>query len=96
MIKLLGNRVLIERIKIYESDGGILLPDKWTQRQLRGTVIEAGNGKRKDNNKNEFIPLDLKKGDTILFDKFDGVQVLINGELYWILEEQEIIAVLEN
>lgn len=95
-IKLLGNRILIKRIQAEKSDGGILLPDKWTQSKVKGLVIEVGNGVRKESNQYEMIPLDIMKGDIVICSKFDGSIIKIDDEEYWILNENEILVVLKD
>jgi chaperonin GroES len=95
-IKLFGNHVLVKRIQSDRSDGGILMPDKWSQSKIRGIVVEVGNGKRKYSNSSEFIRPDLEIGDVIVCSKFDGTILKIDGAEYWLLREDEILAVLQD
>ena len=93
-IKPLGDRVLAMRIEEEETTaGGIIIPDAAKEKPQEGKVIAVGTGKRmKDGS---LQPLDVKKGDRILFGKFAGVEIKVEGEDRLILNESEILGVLE-
>lgn len=88
----LHDRVLIKRIEEKESiKGGIIIPDTAKEKPQEGEVIAAGAGRRE---KGELIPLDVKPGDRVLFGKYSGTEIKLDGEEYLILREEEILAKL--
>ncbi len=92
-LRPLNDRVLIKRIEETETiRGGIVIPDTAKEKPQQGEVIAAGNGKLLENG--ERAPIDVKPGDRILFGKFSGSEVKIDGEEYLILREDEILAIL--
>ena len=94
-VRPLHDRILVQRLEEGEqSIGGIIIPDSAKEKPQRGTVIAAGDGKAND--KGTRIALDLKKGDTILFGKYSGQEIKIDGEEYLIMREDEILAVLDS
>ena len=81
----LHDRVLVERIDEDEKTaGGIIIPDTAQEKPMEGEVLEVGSGSRNENGKLE--PLDVKKGDKILFGKWAGTEVKMNGEEYLIMK----------
>ena len=93
MIKPLGNRVIVERLEAEtKSAGGIIIPDTAKEQPQSGKVIAVGPGMR--DKKDKLIPLDVKKGDKILFAKFGGTDVTLDGKDYMILKEDDILAVI--
>jgi len=91
----LQDRILIKRIKKEaKTAGGIIIPDSATEKPQEGEVIAIGNGKRLDDGK--VIPLDVKKGDRILFGKYSGSEIKIDDEEHLILREDEILGILEG
>ena len=74
--------------------GGIIIPDSAKEKPQQGKVIAAGNGKSKDDGKR--IPLDVKAGDLILFGKYSGQEIKLDGEEYLIMREDEVLAVIED
>ena len=91
----LHDRILVRRIDEGETvRGGIIIPDTAKEKPQQGRVIAAGNGKSKDDGKR--IPLDVKAGDTILFGKYSGQEIKLDGEEYLIMREDEVLAVLED
>jgi chaperonin GroES len=93
-IRPLHDRVLVRRLEEEEQKvGGIIIPDTAKEKPQQGEVIGVGNGKLLENG--ERVPLDVKVGDRILFGKYAGADVKIDGEEYLILREDEILAVLE-
>ncbi|HEY4949675.1 MAG TPA: co-chaperone GroES [Candidatus Acidoferrales bacterium] len=88
----LHDRVLVRRLEEKESiKGGIIIPDSAKEKPQEGEVIAVGSGRRE---KGELIPLDVKPGDRILFGKYSGNDITIDGEEYMIMKEDEILAKL--
>ena len=95
-VRPLQDRVIVKRVEEQEqrSAGGIIIPDTAKEKPQQGKVIAAGKGKSKDDGK--VLPLDVKEGDTILFGKYSGQEIKIDGEEYLIMREEEVLAVLES
>jgi chaperonin GroES len=92
-VRPLHDRLLVRRIEEKETaKGGIIIPDTAKEKPQRGEVLAAGNGKILENGKT--LPLDVKVGDTILFGKYSGTEIKIDGEDVLILREDEVLAVL--
>ena len=90
----LHDRILVRRIEEGESiRGGIIIPDSAKEKPMEGEVIAVGAGKRE---KGELIPLDVKPGDRVLFGKYGGTEIKLDGEEYLILREEEILAKLSG
>jgi chaperonin GroES len=93
-IRPLGDRILIKRIKEEEkTKGGIIIPDTAKEKPQEGKVVAVGRGKKTDEGK--VIALDVKAGDKVLFGKYSGSEVKIEGEDHLILREDDILGVLE-
>ena len=93
-IRPLHERVLVRRLEEEEvSKGGIIIPDSAKEKPAEGEVIATGNGRVSDDGK--VTPLDVKNGDKILFSKYSGTEVKIDGEEYLIMREDDILAVIE-
>jgi chaperonin GroES len=93
-LRPLQDRILIQRVKEDEkTKGGIIIPDTAKEKPIEGTVIAAGNGKLSENGKR--VALDVKKGDRILFGKYSGTEVKIDGEEYLILREDDVFGVIK-
>ncbi len=93
-IRPLHDRVLATRLEEEKtSPGGIVIPDSAAEKPIQGEVIAVGNGKILDNG--EVRTLDVKKGDKILFGKYSGTEVKIDGEEYLVLREDDIMGVIE-
>jgi len=91
----LGDRVLIKRVEEEEkTKGGIIIPDTAKEKPQEGEVVAVGPGARDDNGKVQ--PLDVKKGDRILFGKWSGTEVKIDGVDLLIMKESDILGVLER
>jgi len=91
----LHDRVVVRRIEEdTKTAGGIIIPDTAAEKPQTGTVIAVGPGARDDNGK--LIEIDLKKGDNILFGKWSGTEVKIDGEELLIMKESDIMGVLEG
>jgi chaperonin GroES len=93
-IRPLGDRVLVKRIQEEEkTKGGIIIPDTAKEKPQEGQVVAVGKGKTTEEGK--LIAPDVKKGDRILFGKYSGTEIKIEGEEHLILREDEIVGVLE-
>lgn len=93
-IRPLGDRVLVKRIQEEEkTKGGIIIPDTAKEKPQEGLIVAVGKGKTTEEGK--VIAPDVKKGDRILFGKYSGTEVKIEGEEHLILREDEIVGVLE-
>jgi chaperonin GroES len=91
----LGDRLLVERLEAEETtSGGIVLPDAAKEKPIQGKVIEVGEGRRGDDG--DPIPMQVSKGDRILFGKYAGTEVKIDGEEYLIMKEDDVLAILED
>ncbi len=93
-IRPLHDRVIIKRLEEEKtSPGGIVIPDSAAEKPSQGEVIAVGNGKLMDNG--EVRALDLKKGDRVLFGKYSGTEVKIDGDEYLVMKEDDIMGVIE-
>jgi chaperonin GroES len=93
-VRPLHDRIIVKRIEEGEQKvGGIIIPDTAKEKPQQGKVIAAGSGKVKDDGKR--VPLDVKEGDTILFGKYSGQEIKIEGDEHLIMREDEVLAVLE-
>lgn len=93
-IRPLHDRIIVQRIKEEETTkGGIIIPDTAKEKPSEGKVIAVGNGKLLENG--SLKPLDVKKGDKVLFGKYAGTEVKIEGEEHLIMREDDIIAIVE-
>ena len=94
-VRPLHDRIIVQRIEEGEQQvGGIIIPDTAKEKPQQGKVIAAGNGKLKDDGKR--APLDVKAGDVILFGKYSGQEIKLDGEEYLIMREDEVLAVLDD
>ena len=94
-IRPLHDRVIIKRMEEERtSPGGIVIPDSATEKPMKGEVIAVGNGKVTDSG--EVRPLDLKVGDKVLFGKYSGTEVKVEGDELLVMREEDIMAVIED
>ncbi|MGH9450445.1 MAG: co-chaperone GroES [Terriglobia bacterium] len=94
-VRPLHDRIMIKRIEDTETvKGGIIIPDTAKEKPQEGEVIAVGNGKKTDEGK--LIPLDVKAGDRILFGKYSGTEIKVDGDELLILREDEVLGVLES
>lgn len=94
-LKPLRDKVIVERAEAEEKTaGGILLPDTAKDKPKQGTVVAAGPGRVLENG--EVKPLEVKKGDRVLFGAFAGSEVKLNSKEYLVLSESEILAIIEK
>jgi chaperonin GroES len=93
-VRPLQDRLLVRRVEEQEkTKGGIIIPDSAKERPLEGNVVAVGNGKRTEDG--TLIPLDVKAGDRILFGKYAGTEIKVDGVDHIILREDEVLGVLE-
>lgn len=93
-IRPLHDRIIVKRIEEEQkTKSGIIIPDTAKEKPLEGSVIAVGNGRKTDDGK--VSPLDVKAGDKILFGKYAGTEVKIDGEEHLILREEDVLAVIE-
>ena len=91
----LQDRILIRRLENeHKTSGGIIIPDTAKEKPQQGEVVAVGNGKRLDDGKVQ--PLDVKKGDRILFGKYSGSDIKLDGVEHLILREDEVLGILDD
>jgi chaperonin GroES len=94
-IRPLYDRIVVKRVEEEESKvGGLFIPDSAKEKPQQGEVVAVGKGKRADDGK--LIPLDVEAGDRILFGKYSGSDIKIDGTEYLIMREDEVLGVLEK
>ena len=94
-VRPLHDRILVKRLEESAHRAGtIIIPDSAKEKPQHGTVIAAGHGKSNDDGKR--VALDVKAGDTILFGKYSGQEIKLDGEDYLIMREDEILGVIEG
>ena len=94
-IRPLHDRVIVKRMEEERtSPGGIVIPDAATEKPVKGEVIAAGNGKVSENG--DVRALDVKVGDTVLFGKYAGTEVKVDGDELLVMKEDDIMAVIED
>jgi chaperonin GroES len=94
-VRPLHDRIIVSRIEEGEQKvGGIIIPDSAKEKPQQGKVIAAGAGKVKDDGKR--IALDVKAGDLILFGKYSGQEIKLDGEEFLIMREDEVLAVIDE
>lgn len=93
-IRPLNDRVLVKRLAGEEvTKGGIIIPDSAKEKPIEGEIVATGSGKLND--KGERVAIDLKAGDKVLFSKYGGTEVKLDGEDYLIMREDDILGVIE-
>ena len=93
--KPLHDRVIVRRVQSDEKTaGGIIIPDTAQEKPMEGEVLEVGSGARDESGR--LVPLDVKKGDKILFGKWSGTEVKMNGEEYLIMKESDIMGIITS
>ena len=91
----LYDRILVERVESEEkTKGGIIVPDTAKEKPQKGKVIAVGHGKRLEDGK--LIPLEVKAGDTILFGKYSGSEIKVEGIEYFIMKEDDVLGLVES
>lgn len=94
-LKPLGNRVVVEPLESEEvTAGGIVLPETAKEKPQKGVVLSVGPGERDDDG--DYIPMDVKEGDIVLFAKYSGTEIKVDGKKLLILRESDLLAIVEN
>ena len=94
-VRPLHDRIIVQRLEEGEQKiGGIIIPDTAKEKPQEGKVIAVGNGKVNDDGKR--VPIDVKVGDRILFGKYAGQEITLDGEEYFIMKEDDVLAVIEG
>ena len=94
-VRPLHDRIIVQRLEEEEQRfGGIIIPDTAKEKPQQGKVVAAGSGRVND--KGSVQPLDIKVGDTVLFGKYSGTEIKIEGQDYLILREDEVLGVVEG
>ena len=94
-VRPLHDRIIVKRLEEEEQRvGGIIIPDTAKEKPQQGRVIAAGGGKTTDEGKR--LPMDVKAGDTILFGKYSGQEIKLDGQEYLIMREEEVLGVIEG
>jgi chaperonin GroES len=94
-VRPLHDRIIVERVEEEEQRvGGIIIPDSAKEKPMQGKVIAVGNGRIEKDGK--VTPLDVKAGDTILFGKYAGQEIKVDGSEYLIVREEEVLGVIEK
>ncbi len=94
-VRPLHDRVLVKRLEEEtKTAGGIIIPDTHTEKPSRGEVISTGNGKKLENG--TLSKMDVKEGDQILFGKYAGTEVKVNGKEFLIMKEDDILGIIEK
>ncbi|MFU8832107.1 MAG: co-chaperone GroES [Wenzhouxiangella sp.] len=94
-LRPLHDRVIVRRVEEERTTpGGIVIPDSATEKPIRGEILAVGNGKILENG--EQRALDLKVGDTVLFGKYSGTEVKVDGEELLVMREDDVMAVIES
>lgn len=91
----LHDRILVKRLNEEEkTKGGIIIPDSAKEKPAEGEVMAAGSGRRTDDGK--LVSLEVKKGDRILFGKYSGTEIKIEGEEYLIMREDDVLGIIKH
>jgi len=94
-VRPLHDRIIVDRLSEGEQKiGGIIIPDTAKEKPQQGTVLAVGKGKVNDDGKR--VPLDVNVGDRILFGKYAGQEIKLDGEEYFIMKEDDVLAVIEG
>jgi chaperonin GroES len=93
-MKPLGDRIVVERLEEELKKGSIIIPDTAKEKPQQGKVIAVGEGRFDETGKR--IPMDTKKGDTILFGKYSGNEIKIDDKEYLIMREDDVLAIIEK
>jgi chaperonin GroES len=94
-VRPLQDRILVRRVgEVQQTRGGIIIPDSAKERPLEGDVIAVGNGKRTE--EGTLVKLDVKAGDRILFGKYAGTEIKVDGVEHIIIREDEVLGIIEK
>ena len=93
-LRPLQDRILVQRVEEEATTkGGIIIPDTAKEKPAEGKVVAVGNGKVGEDGKR--VPLEVKKGDRILFGKYSGTEVKVSGEEYLIMREEDVLGIID-
>ncbi len=93
-VRSLNDRVLVLRVEEEQKTaGGIIIPDTAKEKPLEGKIVAAGSGKMGDDGKR--VPLEVKVGDRVLFSKYSGTEIKIDGVEHLVMREEDILAIIE-
>ena len=94
-VRPLHDRIIVQRLEEEEQQvGGIIIPDTAKEKPQQGTVVAVGKGKVKDDG--DILPMDVKAGDTILFGKYSGQEIKLDGDDYLIMREDDVLGVVNT
>jgi chaperonin GroES len=94
-LKPLHDRILVKRLEEEQvTKGGIIIPDSAKEKPIKGEVVAVGQGKTADDGK--LIPMNVKAGDKVIFNKYAGTEIKIEGEEYLIMREDDVLAIIEG
>jgi chaperonin GroES len=95
-IRPLYDRILVKRVEndVEKTSGGLYIPDSAKEKPQEGEVVAVGKGKRLEDGK--IVPLDVKAGDRILFGKYSGSEIKLDGNEYMIMREDEVLGILDK
>ncbi|HIE05602.1 MAG TPA: co-chaperone GroES [bacterium (Candidatus Stahlbacteria)] len=93
-VKPLHDRILVERIEEEQKKGGIIIPDTAKEKPQQGKIVAVGAGRIDESGKR--IPMDVKKGDIILFGKYAGTEITIKDKEYLILREEDVLGIVQK
>lgn len=93
-IRPLHDRVIVKRVAEEKTKGGIIIPDTAKEKPVEGKVVAVGDGKILENGTK--VPLNVKKGDKVLFGKYAGTEINIEGEEHLIMREDDILGIIEK
>jgi chaperonin GroES len=92
-LKPLGGRIVVEPMEAEDvTTGGILLPETAKEKPQKGTILSVGPGERDD--KGKYIPMEVKVGDVVLYNKYAGTEIKVDGKKIIILRENEVLAII--
>jgi chaperonin GroES len=93
-VRPLHDRIIVKRLEEEEkTKGGIIIPETAKEKPIEGNVIAVGDGKVKEDGKK--IPMEIKKGDRVLFTKYGGTEIKIDGEEHLMMREDDVLAIIE-
>jgi len=93
-VRPLQDRIIVKRVEEEKSKGGIIIPDTAKEKPMQGEIIAVGKGKVMEDGK--VLPLEVKPGDKVLFGKYAGTEITIEGEEHLIMREDDILGIIEE
>lgn len=93
-VRPLHDRIIVKRVEEEKTKGGIIIPDTAREKPIQGKIIAVGKGKVLEDGK--VLPLDVKPGDKVLFGKYAGTEITIEGEEHLIMREDDILGIIEE